>query len=77
VKVLAREFKAGDAVIVVGSDGVFDVCSDAEVMHCCRTFWADRAASQAASAIVAMAGRAWAARGPSYRDDVTCAVMYM
>lgn len=69
----------GDAVVVVASDGVFDVLSDAEVLHCCRVFWPSRSASEASAAVVAAAARAWAARGPagpSYRDDCTCAVLF-
>jgi len=68
--------EAHDAVVVVGSDGVFDVLSDAEVLHCCRVFWPSRGAAEAAAAVVSAAARAWAARGP-YRDDATCAVLFL
>lgn len=68
--------EVGDSVVVVASDGVFDVLSDAEVLHCCRVFWPSRGAAEAAAAVVAAAGRAWAARG-GYRDDATCVVLFL
>merc|ERR1711972_765316 len=67
----------GDAVVIVASDGVFDVLSDAEVLHCCRVFWTSRAASEAATAVLAAAARAWAGRGMGYRDDCTCVVLFL
>lgn len=66
-----------DCAVVVGSDGIFDVLSDAEVLHCCRVFWPTRGAAEAANAVVAAASQAWSARGLAYRDDCTCAVLFL
>lgn len=66
-----------DKVVVAASDGIFDVLSDAEVLHCCRYFWSSRNAADAAAAVVAAATKGWANKGLSYRDDCTCAVLYL
>mmetsp|Transcript_17713 Transcript_17713/g.62071 ORF Transcript_17713/g.62071 Transcript_17713/m.62071 type:complete len:96 (+) Transcript_17713:2794-3081(+) len=74
-----REMPLGpdDKVFVVASDGIFDVLSDAEVLHCCRYFWEVRGAPQAAAAVLAAAARGWENRGLAYRDDCTCAVLFL
>ncbi|CAE8648970.1 unnamed protein product, partial [Polarella glacialis] len=53
------ELSAEDAVVVVGSDGIFDMLSDAEVLHCCRHFASSKDAAGAAAAVVSAAGRIW------------------
>eukprot|EP00435_Cladocopium_sp_Y103_P046487 s565_g13.t1 len=65
-----------DVVVVLGSDGIFDVLSDAEVLHCCRQFIESRAAAQAAEAVTLSARRQWQLRGP-YIDDCTCVVLFL
>lgn len=65
-----------DVVLVLGSDGIFDVLSDAEVIHCCRQFIETRAAAQAAEAVMQSARRQWQLRGP-YIDDCTCVVLFL
>ena len=65
-----------DVVLVLGSDGIFDVLSDAEVLHCCRQFIEKRAAAEAAEAVTLSARRQWQQRGP-YVDDCTCVVFFL
>jgi len=62
------------AVIVVATDGVFDVMSDAEVLAICRPFVPARDAAAAAASVIAAAAHAWDTQGP-YRDDATCVVV--
>jgi len=65
-----------DVVLVVGSDGVFDVLSDAEVLHCCRQFIDSQEATKAAEVVTASARRVWQQRG-AYVDDCTCVVLFL
>lgn len=65
-----------DVVVVLGSDGIFDVLSDAEVIHCCRQFIESRGAAEAAEAVTLSARRQWQLRGP-YIDDCTCVVLFL
>jgi len=69
-----------DTVLIVGSDGIFDVLSDAEVLQCCRHFAASGEACKAAAAVVAAARRGWESKGPCdkpYIDDCTCVVLFL
>eukprot|EP00927_Polykrikos_kofoidii_P040246 TRINITY_DN34441_c0_g1_i1.p1 TRINITY_DN34441_c0_g1~~TRINITY_DN34441_c0_g1_i1.p1 ORF type:complete len:636 (-),score=110.53 TRINITY_DN34441_c0_g1_i1:38-1945(-) len=74
--VLEAWLRPEDLVVVVASDGVFDVLPDPEVLQRCLPYRRSRDAAAAAVAIVAAAGRAWAALG-AYRDDATCIVMFV
>eukprot|EP00913_Durusdinium_trenchii_P015991 g15028.t1 len=65
-----------DVVIVLGSDGIFDVLSDAEILHCCRQFIEKRSATEAAAAVTQSARQQWLQRGP-YVDDCTCVVLFL
>lgn len=73
---LEMELTEEDVLVVVGSDGIFDVLSEAEVVHCCRQFVETRAAAQAAEAVTLSARRQWQQRGP-YIDDCTCVVIFL
>eukprot|EP00927_Polykrikos_kofoidii_P066378 TRINITY_DN61990_c0_g1_i1.p1 TRINITY_DN61990_c0_g1~~TRINITY_DN61990_c0_g1_i1.p1 ORF type:complete len:649 (-),score=121.08 TRINITY_DN61990_c0_g1_i1:48-1994(-) len=64
------------AVIVVASDGIFDMLSDREVLDVCWPAASAGDAAAAADAVLLAATRAWDARGP-YRDDATCVVLVL
>lgn len=77
---IRRKLSPEDTVLIVGSDGIFDVLSDAEVLQCCRHFAATGEACKAAAAVVAAARRAWESKGPAdkpYVDDCTCVVLFL
>ncbi|CAK9111995.1 unnamed protein product [Durusdinium trenchii] len=73
---LEMELNEEDVVIVLGSDGIFDVLSDAEILHCCRQFIEKRSATEAAAAVTQSARQQWLQRGP-YVDDCTCVVLFL
>eukprot|EP00930_Biecheleria_cincta_P086000 TRINITY_DN75373_c0_g1_i1.p1 TRINITY_DN75373_c0_g1~~TRINITY_DN75373_c0_g1_i1.p1 ORF type:complete len:637 (-),score=128.25 TRINITY_DN75373_c0_g1_i1:100-2010(-) len=78
--VMRLKLTTEDTVLIAGSDGIFDVLSDAEVLQCCRHFAASREACKAAAAVVAAARRGWELKGPCdkpYIDDCTCVVLFL
>jgi len=78
VEVLVAPLREGDLVLIVASDGVFDVLEDSDVLRRCLGFRRTSDAGGAALAIVEAAGRAWARQsGGSYSDDASCMVFFL
>ena len=73
---LDLELTAEDAVLVVASDGIFDVLSDAQVLHCCRPFIDSKEAAKAAEQVTQCARHSWLQKG-RYVDDCTCIVAFL
>jgi len=66
-----------DDVVVVGSDGVWDVLDQSEVLALLEPYWTRRDAEGGAKAIVEAARDAWSANPSGYRDDITCVVAWL
>eukprot|EP00931_Biecheleriopsis_adriatica_P116646 TRINITY_DN92268_c0_g1_i1.p1 TRINITY_DN92268_c0_g1~~TRINITY_DN92268_c0_g1_i1.p1 ORF type:complete len:573 (+),score=125.29 TRINITY_DN92268_c0_g1_i1:124-1842(+) len=78
VDVLEATLSEEDLVVVAGSDGVFDVLQDHEVLQRCLPRRRAKDAQGAASAVVSAASKAWARQtGGSYCDDVSCVVFFL
>jgi Serine/threonine protein phosphatase len=66
-----------DEVVVVGSDGVWDVLDYSEVLALLEPYWTRRDAEGGAKAIVEAARAAWAPNPSGYRDDILCVVAWL
>jgi serine/threonine protein phosphatase PrpC len=66
-----------DEVVVVGSDGVWDVLDQSEVLALLEPYWATRDAEAGARAVVDAAREAWQRESHGYGDDITCAVAWL
>jgi serine/threonine protein phosphatase PrpC len=69
--------KPTDEVVVVSSDGVWDVLDQSEVLSIIEPYWATRDAEGGARAVVEAARRVWQSSSHGYGDDITCVVAWL
>lgn len=68
------ELTSGDRCLVLASDGVWDFIDDQEVIDTAKKFRPD--ANAACKALVETASARWVEDDPTYRDDISCCVIY-
>jgi serine/threonine protein phosphatase PrpC len=73
-----KTFPANEAAcVVVGSDGVFEMISEAAVASICYQYSETKDAEAASREIVTKAHAAWSKQMIGYIDDITCIVAYL
>ena len=71
---MSFELTTADRCLVLASDGVWDFVSDEEVTEMCKKLRPD--ANAACKALVELANQRWLEDDPTYRDDISCCVVY-
>jgi serine/threonine protein phosphatase PrpC len=66
-----------DEVLIVGSDGVWDVLDESEVLALLEPYWTSRNAEGGAKAVVDAARAVWKGSPSGYGDDITCVVTWL
>jgi serine/threonine protein phosphatase PrpC len=72
-----HDLRPTDEVVIVGSDGVWDVLDQSEVLALLEPHWATRDAKAGAQAIVDAARDVWQESSHGYGDDITCVVAWL
>jgi len=72
--VTSFQLTADDRCIVLASDGVWDFITDEEVTEMCKKHRPD--ANAACKELVELANKRWVEDDPTYRDDISCCVVY-
>lgn len=72
-----HDLRPTDEVVVVGSDGVWDVLDESEVLEILEPYWSTRDAEGGARAIVDAARGVWQSSSHGYGDDITCVVTWL
>jgi serine/threonine protein phosphatase PrpC len=72
-----HDLRPGDEVVVVASDGVWDVLDQSDVLALLEPYWTTRDSEGGARAVVDAARTVWQSSSHGYGDDITCVVAWL
>ena len=72
--VMSFDFTSRDRLLIIASDGIWDFIDDEEAVQICKDHKPD--ADAACKVLVETANQRWVEDDPTYRDDISCVVIY-
>ena len=75
--VTVQTLEPEDQIIVIASDGVWEVMTNLDVAMVAMQYYPQEKAESAANAVVTQANQKWRESGKTSTDDITCVVLFL